>query len=191
MAVNLMNKVSDGRRAKNHARKRHQMPLLEQLTLEMKQRPQALFDKGTVVKIPIGYRRVETRYHSNTSGWHYQIVVKIEYTNRPRPEYRTFRETEIKPTDFYIGQVIKLSCGLEKAISEIGLSPKNDLLIGFEIRPKYYSWYSEEKIYQHNPQLITPEYALQQLYNAYVREIGNKSQVVQVCLNALPELANI
>lgn len=185
-----MNRASDGRRAKNRQRNQSQIPLIEQLKIQMEQRPQALFDKGDVVKTPIGYRRIESRYHS--TGWQYQVVVKVEYKDRPRPEFIPFKEWELQLPDFYLGQVLRLSSisEIEKPISHIGLSPKNELLIGFEIRPKYWSWHCEEYLYERNPHLITSQYALQKMFLAYGKNIGSKEQAMSYCLSALPELAN-
>ena len=188
--VNLIQKPTDGRRAKNRQRNAEQIPLLESLQIQIDQRPAPLYDEYAVIRTPLGYRRVSMRYHSNISGWQYQVLLKIEHLDRPRPYYRTYTESDLKPITFKPGQVVVLPNKTKMPIAAIGLSPNFKLLIGFEVRHQCYSWYSEDDIYQHNPELVTDEYALSQLYKAYVKECADKELAIKFCMIALPELEN-
>lgn len=189
MAINIMNKSSDGRRAKNRNKSIEQIPLIESLKIQISQRPHPKFREGNIVRTPIGYRRVDMQYYSSISGWRYQVLLKIEKLDRPRPYYRTYEEHELKPIAFSHGDLLNLPSQLQKPIDAIGLSPSFTLLLGFEIRPQYWSWYTEDQIYRYNIELVTAEYALSQLYKAYVKETIDKEQVIKYSFQVLPELA--
>lgn len=76
MAVNIAERASDGRRAKNRHQASRQLTWVEELQNQINARPGAFYEIEEMVLTPIGMKRIVDR-HYRARGWHYSFWTPV------------------------------------------------------------------------------------------------------------------
>ncbi len=179
MPINFANRADDQRRSKYKTQQRQIMSALEQLTSEINSRPVPEFEINQLLKTPNGFIQVVHRSYSNTRGWLYRGWKERRFT-------KFYEEKQLAPIIFSEGQWLTLPSGTQLPVHRIILSKLGTIMIGLQVSPKRFTWYSYQTLQEYN--LPTPKQVIEHLWRAFVKEQGSQEFAKELCLQVVPNL---